>query len=161
MPITFDGANRIITLESGVTSVAVSEIYSRWKDWVLQGDNSKYFPAFFESGGEPIGGGTSTAVNIFLRNDLGWRIKPPEEDITITIVGNLFPFDPGLPYLLPTEGSFTALFRTVVSANALQVSGAGASAEIWDVLLAEHDEPGTFGERISKLLTVAKFIGLK
>jgi hypothetical protein len=37
----------------------------------------------------------------------------------------------------------------------------GASANPWSALLADNNDPDTFGERLQKLLTTAKFIGLK
>lgn len=51
------------------------------------------------------------------------------------------------------------------SAGLITVSGgggAGGSADdIWDALLTNHADPGTFGERVQKLLTAAKFLALK
>lgn len=105
---TFDGANLVITLDSGVESVdAENDLYSEWKEWVLLSDNSKYPPAFRAIGGDPLAPGLDAAPYFFLRNDLGWRIKPPEEDITIYIDGNLVPEDSSLPMLIPTAGNFT------------------------------------------------------
>lgn len=37
----------------------------------------------------------------------------------------------------------------------------GAGANPWSALLADNNDPDTFGERVQKLLTTAKFIGLK
>lgn len=38
---------------------------------------------------------------------------------------------------------------------------AGAAGNPWAALIDDNNDPGTFGERVSKLLTVAKFLGLK
>lgn len=38
---------------------------------------------------------------------------------------------------------------------------AGPGSSQWDSLLTEHQEPGSFGEFVQRLLTVAKFLGLK
>jgi len=120
MAVTFDGVNRLITLESGVTDVDVQvDLYSDWKEWVLQGTNGMFPPAFSTLGGEPLGGDASIAPYFFLRNDLGWRIKPPEEDIDITLNGNLFGFDEDLPVFIETFGTYDTVIRLVVSSQAI------------------------------------------
>jgi len=172
MAITFDGPNTTITLSSGDTTVEVSEIYSRWKDWVLLSDNSKYLPAFRETGGDPLGGGVYAGVNIFIRNDYGWRIKPPEEDIVINLIGNLYPEDPNTIWRLPTTGAYETAINTNNSSNLLLFDSGGGGGyagpsvgqiadAVWDEPLSGHATSGSTGERLSKLLTVAKFLGLK
>lgn len=107
---TFDGDNLIITLDSGVTDVDVkADLYSEWKEWQLIGSNIKYPNAFRTIGGDPLTPGINAGAYFFIRNDLGWRIKPPEEDITIYVVGNLAPQDSSLPILIPTTGNFRVL----------------------------------------------------
>lgn len=169
MAISFDGPNLTITLSSGDTTVEVAEIYSRWKDWVLAG-NVGYYPAFRETGGDPLGGGVYAGVNVFIRNDLGWRIKPPEEDIIINLVGNLYPEDPDTVWRAPTTGGYDTEINTNNSANLLLFdSGGGGSAPsaasiadaVWDELLSGHTISGSTGEKMGKLLTLAKFLGLK
>jgi len=109
MAITFDGVAKLITLESGVTEVDVADIYSEWKQWVNESyTNSKYLPAFRTIGGDPLSSIINAGAYYFLRNDFGWRIKPPEEDITIYTVGNLAVEDTALPAFIPTVGAFTA-----------------------------------------------------
>ena len=46
MGYIFNGTNKIITLTTGTTTVSVRDIYSRFVDWYLTDDNSKYLPAF-------------------------------------------------------------------------------------------------------------------
>lgn len=105
---TFDGDNLVIILDSGITTVDVeADLYSEWKEWFLLSNNSKYPPAFRTSGGDPLTPGIDAGAYFFLRNDLGWRIRPPEENITIYIVGNLAPEDSELDVLIPTTGAFT------------------------------------------------------
>lgn len=108
MAISFDGANTLITLDSGVTSVDVADIYSEWKRWVVQGTNSKYRPAFRTIGGDPLSAIINAGAYYFLRNDFGWRVKPPEENITIYLTGNLAVEDTALPAFNSTDGAFTA-----------------------------------------------------
>lgn len=103
----FDGPNLIITLPSGQTSISAEKIYSDWKSWARESDNSKYLSAFRVVGGDPLTAGIDAGSYFFLRNDYGWRIKPPEEHINIFLAGNLVPEDFEQDILLPTDGYFT------------------------------------------------------
>ncbi len=108
MPITFDGPNKVITLASGETQVSVKDVYSRWKDWAVLSDNAKYLPAFRTIGGDPLSAIINAGDYYFLRNDYGWRIKPPEEDITVYLSGNLAAEDSAIQAINPTDGAYTA-----------------------------------------------------
>lgn len=108
MAVTFDGPNLTITLESGVTDLAWIDVYSDWKRWVTSSDGHKYAPAFRTVGGDPLSAVIDAGAYFFLRNDLGWRIKPPEEDITIFVTGNLALESLDAASILPTTGNFTA-----------------------------------------------------
>lgn len=107
---TFDGANLTITLDPGVTSVdVIADIFSPWKDWMLASpENRKYPQAFRSDGGNPLTALIDQGAYIFLQNQYGWRIKPPEEDITVYLTGNLAVEDATLPAFIPTTGAFTA-----------------------------------------------------
>ena len=111
--VTIDGPNKIITLETGVTNVNIQDVYSDWKIWVGESDNSKYLTAFDTVGGDPLTPGINAGAYFFLRNDLGWRIKPPEENITIYMNGNLTPKDSSLPILITTTGDFRVLIAGI------------------------------------------------
>ena len=115
--ISFDGINREITLDQSQSIVSVQYIYSRWLDWVKLGNNATFPIAFRQSGGDPIGGGLFTGVYFFLQNVDGWRIKPPEADVVISIVGNLYPEDPALGFLNSTTGQFSTSVRLETSSN--------------------------------------------
>lgn len=88
MAYTFDGPNKKIQLTGGVTSVEVSDMYSRWVDWLLTpGDNSKYLLAMRIVGGDPISDIKNLGLTFFLTN--GWRIVPESTDYRLTLIGNL------------------------------------------------------------------------
>ena len=88
--VTFDGNNLFIQLSSIGSFDVKTDMYSAWKEWVLQSDNAKYPPAFDTIGGDSIGNNQEVAPYFFCRNDLGWRIKMPTENGEIIISGNLF-----------------------------------------------------------------------
>lgn len=151
--INFDGPNYLITLESGVTSVQAAEIYSAWKDWVLDSDNSKYLPAFRTIGGDDLGGGVSLDGYFFLQNQHGWRIKPPEEDINILVNGNIYGENPALPIRTGTVGDFNTSidFNFSSRSQAVATSGNAFTLEdikdaVWDAARADHQDSGSMGE---------------
>ena len=117
MAPNFDGVNLVITLESGVTEVdARSDLYGAWKTWQHETDaqgntNRRFPPAFRTSGGDALTPILDAGGYFFLRNDLGWRIRPPEEDINITVLGNLVGEDTDQDILIPTIGNFTVLIN--------------------------------------------------
>ncbi len=117
---TFDGANLHITLPSIGSFDTQKEIYSAWKEWVRQGDNAKYPPAFDTTGGDSVGAGQTIAPYFFCRNDLGWRIKMPSADGEIIVAGNLFPRDPDTSLFEQTSG-YDAFLRLEVSTRAVVI----------------------------------------
>jgi hypothetical protein len=118
---TFDGANKRITLPA-LSVVEVQDLYSRWKDWVMVSDNSKYSEAFSVVGGDPISEDTNLAVNVFINNHLGWRIAPPEADIDIVLIGNLYPASSMYPWRTAPVGDYQTSINTDNSVNALVVT---------------------------------------
>lgn len=87
--VTFDGINRLIIINEGVTELDVQQdIYSAWKEWVLLETNAKYLSAFQTIGGEPTVAGQRLDVTYFLIN--GWRIKPYSGSYSLNIIGNIF-----------------------------------------------------------------------
>lgn len=111
MAATFDGDNLLIILESAkITLDAQIDLYSDWKEWFKTDDNAKYPRAFRDSvGGDDINATLQAGDYYFFQNQLGWRIRPPEEDINILFTGNFIPEDPTLPMFIPTLGGFTVL----------------------------------------------------
>ena len=116
MPVSFDGLNKIITADSGTTSIDVgADMYSRWKDWVLTGSNSQWEKAFEVVGGEPTTGGNTISGYFFLAN--GWKLRPQEANHTLVIDGILLTTDQSSPYL-PTIGTFNVSIQAVIPLQA-------------------------------------------
>jgi hypothetical protein len=109
---TFDYVNLIITLPLGQTEVDVErDLYSAWKRSQQANDEPETgaHPAFRTIGGDPLTPGIDAGAYFFIRNDLGWRIKPAEADATVLITGNLAPEDSSVDILIPTTGDFSVL----------------------------------------------------
>lgn len=106
---TFDGAAKLIIVGDDVDGrdFEVRDVYSRWKEWMAIGDNSKYEVAFRSVAGDPISTSQTVSPYIFLNTPEGWRIRPDELDHEMHIAGNLYSEDPGLSMFVPTLGGFT------------------------------------------------------
>lgn len=151
MAIIFDPGTRRVILDSAY--VTATEIYSRWVDWAAVGDNAKHGMAVRQVGSDDLGSGLAIPPYYFLQG--AWRVRPMESSHTLTIDGNLF-VDGGGDPVVPTLGSFNVLTKTVVPVQAQAFSSGGGGATPTQVADAvwQHSFAG-------KLLTVAKFLGLK
>lgn len=173
----FDGPTLTIegdptAVVSGVLQFTATELYSEWVDWTTQGDNLKYLPAFSTAGGDSLGGGTYIGAYIFMRNDLGWRGVPPDVgDVQVVIEGNFYPSDPMTPFFIPWPGVVTVIqsrvsqmTQTISTSTPIieQANPALIADAILDSAIGTSRPAGSLGEFfIKKVLTVAKFIGLR
>ena len=170
---TFDGVNLIITLDAtgGVGTVDIlTDLYEEWKIWQRTpgpgGSSNKGYPqAFIPSGGDDIDPalGLISGQYTQIRNDLGWRIRPAEEDATINFVGNLIAADASLAILTPTVGAFTVLINGLQPITQVVSGGSGGGATAAEIADAVHDEalsghltPGTAGHA----LALGKYAGV-
>jgi hypothetical protein len=144
MGMTFDGPNKRILLTLGTTSVSVRDAWSRWVDWYLTGDNSKYLPAFAQVGGNDIdaGAGTKIPIYAFLLN--GWKIKPQEASHTLAVGDGVLLVDGGGDPFVNTTGSFVVRVNFQQPVQAISFSSAGGgggsgptAAEIADAVWAK------------------------
>jgi len=124
---TFNGPSKRIygredAVVDGIFSFSIYELYSEWKRWSLESDNLKYLPSFRTIGGDPIGGGQYVGFYLFMRNDLGWRIVPPDiETVVVMVEGSFFGESPNIPVIEAVQGNTTS-FIVSRSALALGVS---------------------------------------
>lgn len=125
--VTFNGSTKIITLNNGITNISAIDIYSLWKEWVLESDNSKYLPAFRAIGGEETTPGVFLSSTYFLLN--GWKIRPYEGSHTLVVSGNIFA-DDGSDVFISTIGSYNVRINlntsNIVSTIAV---GSGVTAQ--------------------------------
>jgi len=129
MSFTIDPIDKLIFLDNGIVSINALDIYSGWKRWIQESDNAKYEPAFSNSiGGDPLGGGIFAGSYFFLRNDLGWRVRPHEANHELTVNGNLYGSDPNTAIFTQTLGDYTVMIRLNTS-SLTQVSVSGSLTE--------------------------------
>lgn len=92
--VTFDGINKLIIINDGVTQIDIQrDIYSAWKEWVLLEINSRFEQALNTVGGEPTVAGQFLDVTYFLIN--GWKLKPYAGSYNLNLIGNIFDIDGG------------------------------------------------------------------
>lgn len=133
MPITFNGADKRIILDSA--SVTAQELWSRWVDWHELSDNAKWGLAFRQVGGDALGGGLFIPPYFFLLN--GWRVRPMEANHNLNITGNLFVDGGGVP-VVSTLGTFqvNVNYTVPVQAQGISTSGGASAADIANAVRA-------------------------
>jgi hypothetical protein len=150
MALSFDGVTKVVTITTD-TTLDVKNLWSRWVDWVLTSDNSKYLPAMSQLGGNDIdvGAGTSIPIYIYLQN--GWKIKPKEANHTLNVTNGILLVDGGGDPFDNTAGAFTVRinYQQPVQAIGVATGGGGGGITVEDIMT----DP--------RALTVPKFIALK
>jgi hypothetical protein len=105
--VTFDGINKIIIVNEGVTELDFREdVYSAWKEWLLDPNqtNIGYEEAISAIGGDPLPGNRQLGTTYFLEN--GWRMRTWEGDHELTVTGNVFTRT-GVSLFVPTLNPWT------------------------------------------------------
>lgn len=143
--VTFDGTAKLIIVNTGITELSATDIYSWWKQWVqtqeIDGDhNAEWLPTFRTIGGDPVGPGVAVSAYYFLIN--GWRIRPQEADHQLKLTGNLF-VDGGVgSIVVPTLGNYNVLVSIEVSPQSQRVTaGVGTVEEVSDAVWGTDLEP--------------------
>lgn len=125
---TFDGVNRLIVLDQAVTTVAVLDLYSDWKEWAQS--NSGYTRAFLSSGGDVSSTGDLRGQYIDITN--GWQI---DTNSSVVFQGNVFrdsldPIGSTLSVIKEEAGVKSSTFLVSNLAGAVQVpTGSGLSTQ--------------------------------
>jgi len=156
--VTFDGPNKIIYINDGVTSLNIkTDLYSDWKEWADHENpdgliNAKYLPAMRAVGGDPIPGGVLGST-YFLTN--GWRIKPWSGFYRLTVTGNLYTEEGDSPYL-NADGLLNNIFIQSNVSTLVENTGVGTSEEVatavWGTDLADYEsQDDTAGQDVKDI----------
>jgi hypothetical protein len=140
MGYSFNGTTKVITLTAGTTNVSVRDMYSRWVDWLLTSDNSKYQLAFATVGGDDIDVSQGTKIPIYAFLSNGWRIKPQEANHTLNITDGILLVDGGGDPFINTTGSFVVRVNYQQPVQAISFSTGGGSGGLTpeqETMLAE------------------------
>lgn len=165
--VDFDGIHKLIIIHPEVTSLDIrTDVYSAWVDWFgYSGDNQAFPFAIRYSGMDPLPGGGETGGTFFLIN--GWKLIIDFNKVAVT--GVLYSEDYDTAYwsvnnqpLFPAQ--VAALVNNVVQVQTVTVAAnpADIASEILATPISGPHSSGSLGEfLVKKVLTVAKFIGLR
>ena len=126
MALSFDGGTKVVSITTD-TELDVKDLWSRYVDWFLTSDNSKYGEAMLQVGGNDIDpvAGTSIPVYIYLQN--GWKVKPKESNHTLNVTnGILLTDDSSTPYQA-TTGTYNVVIRDQQPVQAIGVATGGGT----------------------------------
>jgi len=117
--VTFDPSQRLIFVNSGVTSIDVKvDVYSDWKEWARLHENLRFPPAIRAIGGDPTTGGQTAGDIYFLRNN--WRLVVDLAHTQIT--GVLFSDNYDTPLLsMDLDKSYQSVVSSLVTGTQLPV----------------------------------------
>jgi hypothetical protein len=150
--VTFDGVNKLVLVNEGVTEMNVKEdIYSAWKEWSVMYDHGKYEQAMRNVGGDPTVGGNFLGSTYFLIN--GWRMRTWAGSYRLVINGNIYTQE-GDPVFVPPIGNAnietTFNVSTLVEGFGYDVPGQYSPTElanaVWIFSTAMMNNPGTVGK---------------
>ncbi len=158
MALSFDGVTKVITITSDNT-LDVKDLWSRWVDWVLSSDNSKYLPAMAQLGGNDIdvSAGTSIPIYIYLLN--GWKIKPREANHTLSVINGILLVDGGGDPFNNTSGAYTVRINYQQPVQAIGVATGGSSISQQDIRdamalgTADTPEDGSIDAQLARIKT--------
>ena len=127
MALSFNGSTKVVTITTD-TTVSVLELWSRWVDWWLTSDNSKYPLAMSQIGGNDIDTSAGTKIPIYLYLLNGWKIKPKEANHTLNITGGILLVDGGGDPFTNTTGSYIVRINYQQPVQAIGYTSGGATA---------------------------------
>lgn len=155
MALAFDGTTKVITITVDST-LDVMDLWSRWTDWWLTSDNSKYGVAMEQVGGNDIDlvAGTSIPIYIYLLD--GWKIKPREANHTLAVTNGILLTDDSSDPFINTTGAFMVRVNYQQPVQALTVAtgggGGGLTAQqVRDAMALATGETADAGSIDAKL----------
>jgi len=148
MDYAFNGNTKIISLSNG-TILNVRDMYSRWKEWVIQA-GSGFLPAFHTIGGDPVNEAEGIYITSYFFLINGWRIKPAEVDHTLKVVGGVLLTIEGTEPFIPTSGNYKVLVSYSQPIKSETIATTGST--INPAIIAEAVWSYTSGLIVKKML---------
>ena len=131
---TFDGINLLVNTPAGVTGMdAQEDFYEPWKVFLntpgVGGESNRGFPQLFRPiAGDDITAGFKYLGMFFMQNQNGWRMRLPDENITLTITGNMALQDTSVPFFTPRAGRTGAILGLPTFATTAETGISGLTA---------------------------------
>ena len=162
MAITFDGITKRITLSVGTVTLSCTDLWSRYVDWLVESDNSKYLSALRTVGRDEV----DIPLYVFVNDVGGWAIVPQSANHTLTVIDGILKTESGPsgdPFTDPA-GSYKIRINRQAPGIAIGYSTTGGSgptaADIAAAVRAEIAlELARIDAAISSRSTVAGILG--
>jgi hypothetical protein len=165
-PFSFDFNASMIDVDAGVPDVNVIGLYTAVKAAQASEEGIIYERIGAGSGLNTLGPGVQVGITVELLGD--WQLRFPAGNYVARVSGGNLIGGPGDDPIAYTAGVQTLLIQsaasTVVSTGGGTTSAptaAQVATAVWDKPTSAHTTTGTFGALAQKLLTTAKFLGLK
>jgi len=158
LTVDFSLNPRIITVGSPSSGLSVQDLVDTIRDIEEQPSSIDNTHLLTAAGKNDLGGGLQVGITATLQNAKvafgGWA--GPEYTQCNIDGGNLVALDEDGNSMNPIQPStFTQVVKTS------SVSASLINNQLWNLSLTDYTEPGTFGDKLNKGLTTAKFIALK
>jgi hypothetical protein len=153
-PFTFNFTTSLIDVDIGVTDVDCIDLYTAIKLAQASEEGIIYDRIGQGSGLNTLGAGVQVGLTVELLGS--WQLQFPAGSYIARVAGGNLIGGPGDDPIAYSAGVQTLLIQSAASTVVTSVAD-----NPWSALLSSNNSSGTFGERVQKLLTVAKFLGLK
>jgi hypothetical protein len=154
-PFTFNFDTSFIDVDAGTVDIDCGALYTACKLAQASIEGITYERIASGSGLVTLGVGVQVGLTVeFLGS---WQLRFPSGNYIARVAGGNLVGGPSGDPIAYTAGVQTLLIQSAAST----VVTAGAGSNPWDALLSANNDPGTFGERVQKLLTKNQFLGLK
>lgn len=121
MAYAFDGTTKRITLPSGMVTLNLVDLHSRWKEWILAG-NAECLLAFSTVGGEI----TEIPLYLFMQN--GWLIVPQSANHTLNVTNGILVGQGAADPFTDPAGSYKIRINRQIPGIAIGYSTTGGSS---------------------------------
>ena len=149
----FSGNPKSIQLESGDENLSVRELWSRWVDWHLTDDNSKYGIWMFNVGGDDIDVAEGTKIPIYLFLEEANLIHPKEANYTQTVSDGVLLVAGGGDPFDSTHGAFTVRVRYSQPVQAISfVAGESTGLTTGTIADAVREEMDSQSKKLRSIL---------
>lgn len=118
---TFNGTTKRVTLPSGMVTLDLVDLHSRWKEWILAG-NAECLLAFSTVGGEI----TEIPLYLFMQN--GWLIVPQSADHVLNVTNGILVGQGSADPFANPSGSYKIRINRQAPGIAIGYSTSGGSS---------------------------------
>jgi hypothetical protein len=168
MGIQFNKPDRLIVVTSGQISVTVQTLINEIRNYEDNPENMELDTIANATGKQDLGGGAQVGITLQLVNDWqiafsGWAGTSPHQSVSIA-GGNITAvnsFDNRPIDATSSIDTFITIQQST-SPSIIGTTSAEIASAVWNANTETYTSNTTFGEKVgNKLLTVAKFLGLK